>query len=120
PAAPAIRAGRNTADAADVEFAPVPADGPEVNSDMTGKTARGRVNQHAQVGVGPFDLAPGQLLDDIGRPDRVEQRFYHRPRCVSVQNVDFDAHSTFNLSRAACFRSYVPHGRQVTDAGVKA
>jgi hypothetical protein len=30
----------------------------------------------------------------MGRPDRVEQRFCQWPRRVSVQNVDFDAHST--------------------------
>jgi hypothetical protein len=61
-AGPAIFAGRNPADAADIDLASVPHDGAEVDADMAGQSGLDRflrrVNQHAQVGMGPFDMAP--------------------------------------------------------------
>src|ERR1700694_2203413 len=62
-AATAVRPGRNAADSADVQFAPVPGDGAKENADVTGETpwktvAGGRVDEHAQVGIGPLDVTP--------------------------------------------------------------
>jgi hypothetical protein len=68
--APAVFAGHDAADAADVNLASVKGDGPEVNPDVTGETAGRRLDQHAQVGVGPFDVSP--LFEDMRRPDRLE------------------------------------------------
>ena len=60
--------------------------------DMEDEAVLGRLDQHTQIGIGPFDVPPGQLLDDIGSPDRLMQRLGNRPRGVTVQNVDFDTH----------------------------
>src|SRR6266702_7492171 len=53
-AAAAVLAGHDAADAADVNLAPIPRRGPEVNADMAGQPARGRLDQHAEIGVGPI------------------------------------------------------------------
>ena len=56
--ASAISPGRDPADAADVNASAVPADGAKENADMAGKATVGRLDHHAQIGIGPFDMAP--------------------------------------------------------------
>src|SRR5579863_6226132 len=90
--AAAIGAGRNAANAADVNLASVPGHGPEIDADVTGKAAFGRLDQHAQVRMGPFNLSPGQFLEHFVGPDGVQQRFGARPGGITVQNLDLDAH----------------------------
>src|SRR5262245_40423843 len=62
-AAPDIVAGRHATDAADLNRASVPGGGTEKYPDMADETGRGRVlrrvDQHAQIGMSPFDAAPG-------------------------------------------------------------
>ena len=71
----------------------VPDHGAEIDADMAGKPVAGwRVNQHAQVGMSPFDVTPGQLFDQMLRPDRLQQRLGLLPGSVPVQDVDLDAH----------------------------
>ena len=88
------------------DLAPVPGDGAEVDADMADKSAAGfprRLDQHAQIGMGPFDVTPWQFLDDVVGPDRVHQRFDCRPRCVPVQDVDFDTHCSCPMT--LCFNA---------------
>src|SRR5262249_55227986 len=58
--AAAVLAGHDAADAADMDPVPVPADRAEIDADMAGKPVVGRIDQHAQIRMRPFDMAPGQ------------------------------------------------------------
>src|SRR5207245_7549334 len=91
-AAAAVLARADAADAADMRFLSVPGYGAEVDADMADQTILGRLDQNAQIGMGPFDVAPRQLLDDVRSPHRLMQRLRDRPRRAAVQDVDFDAH----------------------------
>src|SRR3974390_2408158 len=53
-----IGPGRNPADASDVNASAIPAYPAKENTDMACKTAVGRLDHHAQIGIGPFDVAP--------------------------------------------------------------
>src|SRR6516165_3998563 len=57
-AASAISPGRNPADATDVNASAIPAYAAKENPDMAGKATVGRLDHHAQIGIGPFDMAP--------------------------------------------------------------
>src|SRR5258708_37102154 len=93
-AAPAVLAGQNAADSAGPKLASIPFDLAAIDADMADDTVGFILNQRPQLGMGKDDAGPGQLCDDMGRPDRLEQRFCQWPRGVPVQNVDFDAHFT--------------------------
>ena len=104
--------GRDTTYAADVNLLAVPAHCSKENADVTGEAAFVSVNEHAKVGVGPFDMAPRQFFDhDLG-PYGVEQRFGQRPGLVAVQDVDLDAQN-ISLARNA-YPFYAWRSRQVT------
>src|SRR5260370_26427135 len=57
-AAATVGAGRDAADATDMKLAPVPGPATEADPDMTAQPALARADQLAQVGTGPFDVAP--------------------------------------------------------------
>src|SRR4029450_12380453 len=107
-AAAPVLARADAADAAGMDLLPVPGDGPEIDADMADEAVLGRLNQHAKIGIGPFDVSPGWFLRGVLAPDRAEQRLCDRPRGVTVQNVDFDAHrSLFRISASWCVRSAI-------------
>ena len=91
-AAAAVLAGHDAADAADMDLVGVPVDGAEIDADMAGEPALGRIDQHAQVGVRPFDVAPRQLPDDLPTKDRVVQGLGPVPGGFAIEDVDFEAH----------------------------
>jgi len=69
----------------------VPVDGPEVDADMAGQPALGRVDQDAEIGIRPNDMAPGQLLDDAPAEDARMQGLDLLPGGVAIEDVDLDA-----------------------------
>src|SRR5205807_1075787 len=69
-AAAAILTGHDAADAADMDVMAVPVDGTEVDAGVAGKPALGRVDQHAQIGMRPDDMAPGKFLDALASEHR--------------------------------------------------
>jgi hypothetical protein len=109
-AASAVLAGQDAADAAGPQLAPIPGDLAAIDTDMAQHVLRLILNQHPQVGMGKGDAGPWQILDDIGRPDRVVQRLRQRPRCISVQDLDLDAHGAHTCAA----RLYAQPGGQVT------
>ncbi|WP_247299514.1 hypothetical protein [Bradyrhizobium sp. 179] len=72
---------------------------------MADETILGRFDQHAEIGIGPFDISPGLIRNHVRAPDRLVQRLRDRPRGVAVQNVDFDAHDF--LFRGRSIRSAI-------------
>ena len=88
----AVLAGHDAADAADMEVCPFQVDGAEIDADMAGEPTLRRIDQHAQIGVRPFDMAPRQLLDDVRPEHRVIQGLDLLPGSVAIEYVDLDAH----------------------------
>src|ERR1700756_2665451 len=106
-ATPAVLARHDAANAADVDIVSVPDDGAEIDTNMAGEPVW-RVDQDAQIGMCPLNVSP-RLVGRLARPDRVMQGFNPLPRCVSVQDVDFDAHRRgFLFPNLRCFPSLEP------------
>src|SRR5690242_4082664 len=95
-AAATVLARHDPADTADMDLLAIPVDGAEIDADVTGQSRFGCVDEHAQIRMRPFDVAPRQFLDDFLPEHRFMQRLGPPPRGVTIENVDFDAH------RGAC------------------
>jgi hypothetical protein len=87
----------------------VPVDGAEIDADMTGESALGCVNQHAQIRMCPFDMTPRQFPDDFLPEHRFMQRLGPLPRGVTIENVDLDAHPEWPIfSNLRCLSALEP------------
>jgi hypothetical protein len=59
---------------------------------MAGETAVGVLDQNPEIGMGPLDVTPRQPVEDLARPDFLQERLGQWPGLVAVQNVYFNAH----------------------------
>src|SRR6202012_4314473 len=82
--AAAILTGHDAANAADMDLVAVPVDRAEIDADMAGEPAFGRIDQHAQVRMRPFDVTPRQLRDDLFPEYRIVQGLGPFPGGVTV------------------------------------
>jgi hypothetical protein len=93
-----VGVGCDPANAADVNPLAVPGHCPEENADVADERAVIGLDQHAQIRVRPFDMAPGKLLHLRRRPNCIQQLLGPWPGFVATDNFDFDAHGVRNAA----------------------